>query len=1058
MTIIVMVGCPLLTRDIAAEYSWQQSHAEVMETGDLKWKPKPFSLVKGGSVRYIDFIGGRDDSDGAGKGSAWKHHPWDSAATGRAAACRGVHTYVFKRGVIYRGSLVARESGKPGDPIRLTSDPTWGEGEAMLCGSDRVRNWKKGAVHRDIPDRGKVWVAELGYAPRGVWMVDNDKITRIPLARTPNWKVSDPEDVMSEWYTWEQPQWWKRENHKTKIRGRKMHMGTDKKHLTRGADYYKDALVWTEWGIVMGTPFPTKVEAYDSRRKAVAFQGIWWNDSGVIITNNRYYLEDKPHYLDSAGEFWFEKSGYGGRLHLRLPGDQDPNSVTVEAARRYNIIEDVASAKAPKRLDVLSQQGRDNVDTTGINHVVISGLTFRFNNTWWNLEYPVWMHKQVDSAAIRLRGSSRDVRIANCRFEHVIKAVRIQPINQKARSENITVSDCEIAFTGDAAVNIGKGAGWFGHVDFMRNRLHMIGMRPNRQSSGHAVNISFPVTMDVAGNMLTRTYGAGLFLFGGKASGAAGDVPFARYLVHHNRVEQTLLAANDWGGIETWQGGPFYLYSNISANPNGLWNWVASRNGSFSSRLGFAYYLDGSFKNYLFNNIAWGGNNDEKGKLGNRTAFYEAVGTIHNSFFNNTVYRFTEGSNWSPSGGHHRFLGNLWSDISNIVFTHGKLKEDKPGEHKKEYPHERMAYGENVFHDIKGKKFGVFEVSGKGHDDFKSFQEALQRRKALDTDLGMMTNKQPMRDPANGDMRPASGSAAIDKGVSYFVPWGLYATVAEWNFYHAGNDVTRIPDEHWYMNDYFVNRGTYHQAPQFELTTVNVSADNYVEGPLENWTKGALKLNGTNQYAFLSNERLNKPFTYERKLRKSKATQETVSGEQLKNPEIHRSNFLIEVYFKTAPGTGKGILVQKLEQTGYGLSLNSKGTVTLTAKSKTATGSLDSKSRVNDGKWHHVIAEGDRELKSLTIYIDGKKESSRDALGPDSLANGADLYVGGSPRGDCLKGSVEFVRICHGTLKDAQTTIEELTAWQFHGPQHGDFLGNKPSGSRRDAGAIEFIK
>ncbi len=39
---------------------------------------------------------------------------------------------------------------------------------------------------------------------------------------------------------------------------------------------------------------------------------------GVIMRNMRYYLEDKPHYLDDPdGEYWFDKKGEGGRLYLR---------------------------------------------------------------------------------------------------------------------------------------------------------------------------------------------------------------------------------------------------------------------------------------------------------------------------------------------------------------------------------------------------------------------------------------------------------------------------------------------------------------------------------------------------------------------------------------------------------------------------------------------------------------------------------------------------------------------------------------------------------------------
>ncbi|NLT77748.1 MAG: hypothetical protein GXX98_14590, partial [Planctomycetes bacterium] len=66
-----------------------------------------------------------------------------------------------------------------------------------------------------------------------------------------------------------------------------------------------------------------------------------------------------------------------------------------------------------------------------------------------------------------------------------------------------------------------------------------------------------------------------------------------------------------------------------------------------------------------------------------------------------------------------------------------------------------------------------------------------------------------------------------------------------------------------------------------------------------------------------------------------------------------------------------------------------------------------------------------------------------------------DLYVGGRPDGDHLSGAMEFLRIAHGTLADAHTTIEELYAWQFDGPARRDMRGADPEGQGRDAGAIE---
>ena len=75
--------------------------------------------------------------------------------------------------------------------------------------------------------------------------------------------------------------------------------------------------------------------------------------------------------------------------------------------------------------------------------------------------------------------------------------------------------------------------------------------------------------------------------------------------------------------------------------------------------------------------------------------------------------------------------------------------------------------------------------------------------------------------------------------------------------------------------------------------------------------------------------------------------------------------------------------------------------------------------------------------------------------GSVSLANDGDVNVGGTPEGRFLDGTLEFLRIAHGTLLDADTTIEELYAWEFDGPFLRDFTGRKPGGGRRNAGAIE---
>ena len=117
---------------------------------------------------------------------------------------------------------------------------------------------------------------------------------------------------------------------------------------------------------------------------------------------------------------------------------------------------------------------------------------------------------------------------------------------------------------------------------------------------------------------------------------------------------------------------------------------------------------------------------------------------------------------------------------------------------------------------------------------------------------------------------------------------------------------------------------------------------------------------------------------------------------------------------------------------------------------------IESKAKVNDGQWHHAIVEADREAKTLTAYVDGRKDASaRGVDGSVSLANDGDVHVGGTPEGRFFDGTLDFLRIAQGTLADADTTIEELHAWEFDGPFLYDFTGRKLAGGRRNAGAID---
>ncbi len=1008
--------CALLTGGVtplhASQYSWQNPHAQVTLSGDLLWQPQPFAFTTGASVKYIDYENGNDANAGT-QAAPWQHHPWDANASGNAAAASGIHTYVFKRGVVYRGTLTIKHSGTPVNPIRLTSDPSWGSGEAHWLASEVLTSgWQRGG-HPLMPNSNLVWHIDLPFAPRRVWLLDGTNITRLALARTPNWKESNPEDVKSEWWYWRNVQ-------DAYIDGSKYYKGIDATDLTQPESYYSNAVIWAEYFPVMGTPYAAKVMAFDSVNKGLVFRGPW-GDSHRPAQYNRFFLEDMPQYLDSTNEFWFDKSGEGGRLYVLLPAEREPNGAQIEAARHMH-----------------------HLYGTIVSNIEISGLTFMFNNAYWDLTAQFFAHNDVANAAVRVHGSADGVAVTHCRFAHVTRAVRCKVSGNNYVIDRLRITDNDIAETDHGAISLEEFSspvppyGPLKHVDILRNRLFRVGVRPYPPTHGHAINVEFPATAEIAGNILDRMWGAGLFIFGGKSSGnVQRDVPFTRILIHHNNITDPLLNCNDWGGLETWQGGPFMVYNNISGNPGGYWNpshkWressPASQRTHSTARFGFAYYLDGAFKNYVFNNVAWGKNNDLTSPLCNCAAFQSVLG-FQNMHLNNTVHKFGCGIRRnSECSGRNQYLGNLFSDISDWQYFYDYWNVSEAA-----YDYRNLAFSQNVFHQL-ARTFGVFEYNRTTRATFDAFRSALTSRNAMQNQLGQISTNSPLRNAAARDFRLAAGTPAIDAGARAFVPWPLYRTVAEWHFWRDKTNPNFILDDHWYMNNTYSNRDMYYATRRFHLTGVNLSAASYQNGPLENWCAGALALNGADQYAYVTHP---------------------ASGLTLC---ASTNNFIIEAYFRTVPGHTNSIVVAKMDSTnGYALEIDQYGCALLRVRYGGQDCAKPSSMLVNDGQWHHVIAEFDR-YYGMWLYVDGAKcsmyPSGTMPLPGTTIATPATLYVGGTPQGGRFAGTLEYVRLSVGALRDAKTTIDELYEWQFNGPALRDFFGRAPLGAR-DAGAFEW--
>jgi hypothetical protein len=261
------------------------------------------------------------------------------------------------------------------------------------------------------------------------------------------------------------------------------------------------------------------------RRNGVGFEGYLGSaNSRIIARNHRYYLEDKPHYLDDPdGEFWFDKKGNGGRLYVMLPGGIDPNTVVLEAGKETTLIH---------------MEEKD--------HISISGLSFRFTNVSWDLDGIALGHiifhtkKTSFHACIRVWEGGKDIHVSNCNFHaHECCSLYESCKTGIAYWMRVSVTDCDIRETDHSAITIESGLLWGydmpddgGHlfdVKVLRNFIYKCGQRSQRVGSGNAIDIDCAQTLEIAGNIIDTPWHAGINVFGGKRGNHLGRCPACSY-------------------------------------------------------------------------------------------------------------------------------------------------------------------------------------------------------------------------------------------------------------------------------------------------------------------------------------------------------------------------------------------------------------------------------------------------------------------------------------------------------------------------------------------------
>ena len=1052
------------------------------------------------NARYIDFENGDDRNEGT-RQAPWKHHPWDRSASGNASLSRGIQTYIFKKGVTYRGFLDANESGTPDIPIRLTVDPEWGHGKAVLAGSTAFADgWEKCSekVINKLPgnSKGQVWCRsiQIDHSPQLIWEKRGADITRISIARSPNWEIVERDDPRSQWYELSDvivelildveniqnfsvgdslsirpnrpPTAWLITQKKYPLikvintKNGKLHVEVQNWHekLLQSGDFISNGRVERPIKGIGGTHSilrrlvdrtnlgAAETDAYTGgtiwaeRRTmpkvdAAIIVSSSWNEHSVSANfhrkassgpraYDRYFLEGLPEFLDSPGEYLYQRSGkHTGVLILRLPGDKDPNRSIIEVANSQVI---------------LQIKNQSNIE--------VGGLSFQFSNQLAP-GTPESRHAALYASAIQIRGDTNNIKIDNCDFSYLPAGVVAFPEDRASPSilDNIEISDNVFKEIDGSPIALGNGQSYFKlkkngsrliHVTILRNKLEKIGYRTLGQfgvgSHGDGIQVMGGEMIEVAGNQIDQVWGSGISVtLGAEHRNGKVERPLLRSMVYHNTIVNSLLGAQDGGGINSWMGGPAYIFNNISGNPVGCMhsrqktstrkNWY--RRGCY----GVGIYLDGQYKGYVFNNIIWGNNNNVNDRIYNSVALNEAMGFM-NIVFNNTFYRFGTGLHKGMFQ-HNRnyYLGNLFLDMG-LSFIEQEPRSDT-------IDYGTLAFTKNQFFG-KTSWFGKFGTHPSNiYQNFETWQSALRDYELMGYDTGTKINQQPVRDAQEHDFHPTNNSPTIDNGVKVFVPLALYGVVGEWHFLRRNDHPAIINGENSNMNAEWVKRDMFHQIPRNDLQCISTDQQNFEFGTLENWIPGALRFDGKTRYCHLREPEIS-----------------------LKSFDMGTNNFLIEMVVASDMSAGAAGLVGKRGDKGYALELNRDGHIHVILDYGGLYSARVSSESINDGQWHHILIDVDRtQPYGIMIYIDGNLSNGEwrgapmQALG---LTNNADFLVGRSTQGK-FSGRLDFLRISRGTLNQAETNIGELYSWEFDGPFLRDFYGQLPINSR-DVGAVEF--
>ncbi|MFW6218443.1 MAG: LamG-like jellyroll fold domain-containing protein, partial [Verrucomicrobiota bacterium] len=808
---------------------------------------------------------------------------------------------------------------------------------------------------------------------------------------------------------------------------------------------------------------------------------------GRVNPGTRYKIENVPGLLDTAGEFYIDQDE--DLLYYRPEDGVDPNDLDFELVVDHQtlVIEDQSHIEV-SGLEFRYTDGMV-VDLRGD----LRNLVFKNNRFQDLMEHPFYNWIRPDEESFKKIRANEEWKLEKMDGV-VISDNRFHRIWDSC----IDFGDGRSWQHNRIGRGIG-GHPWgvIENVEILRNRFEDTGIRHQdwRYTALPVVAVGRAVEGRIAGNVIKRSFGSGIMVHGGSTGGIEGsEWPLTRILIYHNSTEDTALAVNDYGGFSIWEGGLIYSFSNNIGNstgfmPGGLWGNPKPRT------LSYPYYIDGGYKIVAFNNIIWDRSIEEDDPYRSETAGYFSVFGFLNHFTNNTLYRHARGTGGS-SGNRTDLVSNVFAEIGGEFIKNNRVENPSlvgGGDTGASGIQgiSSLAYGRNVFQgpavagELVTKEMGRDIPLNIDGPTIEKMAEQMREFPLRWGPLGWKTEDQPIRGEiapdaltergdAGGDFRLTSGSRAIDAGATYFYPWALGRTVGEWHFTENHADPSVVTDYGLFMSEVHFNRFMYNQVPDYSLQLTDTTLEDYVASPSEDWVNGAVAFDGRRfgkvsdagmradfeleLSGYLTNQGQRTYKDFEKAANKqiwdvpkpdikkrgqpafSEGKVAVYPGERRETLISTTRDLLLEAKFKTEPGHGGGFIASKHDgEAGYALSIAPGGEARFTVSAGGEHFTVSTTDAVNDGGWNHILAEIDRSTGRMTVYHNGKKSGETSAsLAPDrSIDSEADFLVGKSSFVDnaAFVGAIDFLRVCHSTLEESKTSIEELFAWQYtHGP------------------------